>query len=71
MAFSEKVSEHGFLMEVVQTGDPQEVTRGAVMEQTEGTEEGVGIQRLSTFLEKALRKSPQKFGTVSSAVRGT
>ena len=38
--FSEKVSEHGLLREVVPTGDPQEVARGAVMEQTGGTEEG-------------------------------
>ena len=71
MTFSEKVSEHGFLREVAQTGTPQEVARGAVMEQTGGTEEGVGIQMSSTFLEKSQKKSPQNFRTVSSAVRGT
>lgn len=71
ITFSEEVSEHGLLREVVPTGAPQEVARGAVMEQTEGTEEGVGMQRLRTFLEKSRKTSPQNFGEVSSAVRGT
>ena len=53
MTFSEKVSEHGFLREVAQTGAPQEVARGAVMEQTGGTEEGARIQMSNTFLEKS------------------
>ena len=52
ITFSEEVSEHGLLRAVVPRGAPQEVARGAVMEQTGGTEEGVGIQRLSTVLEK-------------------
>ena len=61
MTFSEKVSEHGFLREVAQTGTPQEVARGAVMEQTGGTEEGVGIQMSSTFLDKSQKKISPKF----------
>ena len=71
MTFSEKVSEHGFLRQVAQTGAPQEVARGAVMEQTGGTEEGARIQMSNTFWEKSQKKTPNNFGTVSSAVRGT
>ena len=71
MSFSEKVSEHGSLREVAQTGAPQEVARGAVMEQTGGTEEGARIQMSNTFLENRKKKIPNNFGTVSSAVRGT
>ena len=71
MTFSERVSEHGFLREVAQAGAPQEVARGAVMEQTGGTEEGARVQMSNTFLEKSQKKSPKNFGTVSSAVRGT
>ena len=61
MTFSEKVSEHGFLREVAQTGAPQEVARGAVMEQTGGTEEGARIQMSNTFLEKSQKKDSQQF----------
>ena len=71
LTFSERVSEHGFLREVAQTGAPQEVARGAVMEQTGGTEEGARIQMSNTFLEKSQKKIPKNFGTVSSAGRGT
>jgi len=71
MTFSENISEHGFLKEAVQAGAPQEVARGAVREQTEGKEEGAGTQRLRTLKQKLEPKTPNIFGTISSAVRGT
>ena len=66
MTFSEKVSEHGFLREVAQTGAPQEVARGAVMEQTGGTEEGARIQMSNTFLENRKKK---RFPKISAQFR--